>query len=614
MNIIDTQEIRRSQFILTYGPGAIIESMYGPRLVKSLIYGLGKQFSTEHLEKYEINNSRLGAVIYGIVNKYRDSKNIAGEYVNNYENIRIFSPVSGIESGSSDKNQSYYSTLEFPEWKVCYGKAPGRTPHDPVLYRTGKSKKCPVCHNNTSSIRFVMACRKGHLDDVQWDNAVHRNNSHKSCSPDYYYWKADGVSLADITISCPKCKSKVTMQDVYNTNFKCTGRYPESKIVKPCGEKMWVMQRQASSLYLPITIMLVAIPEYDNGINKLLNNRKVYFTVNPLVKNWENTGNFDQNIKNLHAYFNYNGLGDEVYAIFEDYINKYGIENLKSLLNKFSDTGKMNFMDFVYEEFNFLLSGPDNCDNFIMGEPITIKNIAGFPGLDVYPVKLIKTTTVQIGYTRKVPHDKKNEQKEDEEQDYIVSSAGSTTDGDCWYPGFEGKGEGVFIAFSAGEFPELKNRKAYNEWLNAFHGGNSGNNPPWDNSVSHPLYIWLHTLSHAIINALSLYSGYSSASMRERVYIDASQKNGGILIYTSTAGEDAGIGGLSNLVTEDKFSRILIKAKEKIDICSNDPLCMEIRKGPGSGNGAACYSCILISETSCEHRNMFLDRHIFTGD
>jgi hypothetical protein len=301
---------------------------------------------------------------------------------------------------------------------------------------------------------------------------------------------------------------------------------------------------------------------------------------------------------------------------------EYGIEKLKSSLEKFNNTRKMNFIDFIDQEFDSLLQGPRNCENFVMGKHEIIKSIDSFPALNVYPVNRLKTTTVQIGYTRKVPTDKKN--KKDKNQEYqeldpIVSSASAIRsdnhDGnDYWYQGFEGVGEGIFITFSEGEFSGLKKRKAYNEWYSTFSKGDVKNTMSGNTSVTHPLYVWLHTLSHAIINVLSLYSGYSSASMRERIYIDRNQKNGGILIYTSTPGEDAGMGGLSGLVTQEKLQQILVKAKERIDICSNDPLCLDVSKGSKSQNGAACYSCILISETSCEQRNMFLDRHLITGD
>jgi hypothetical protein len=49
-------------------------------------------------------------------------------------------------------------------------------------------------------------------------------------------------------------------------------------------------------------------------------------------------------------------------------------------------------------------------------------------------------------------------------------------------------------------------------------------------------------------------------------------------------------------------------------ICSNDPICADHepdnRSGDRATHGAACHGCLLIAETSCEMRNLFLDRNL----
>ena len=49
-----SQSLRRSQFIFTYGPGAILESKNGPRLIPSFLNGLGK--NTRYIENFEIED------------------------------------------------------------------------------------------------------------------------------------------------------------------------------------------------------------------------------------------------------------------------------------------------------------------------------------------------------------------------------------------------------------------------------------------------------------------------------------------------------------------------------------------------------------------------------
>lgn len=225
------------------------------------------------------------------------------------------------------------------------------------------------------------------------------------------------------------------------------------------------------------------------------------------------------------------------------------------------------------------------------------------PSLCIYPIDMLRTVTAQVGYMRLPYPGEKKEPK--------TVSSGVFLDRNVWYPGFEGMGEGIFITFSD-NLPEFDKIPAYKEWNNDRNAARGIGNPLWGDIPQKPLFVWLHTLSHSIIKALSLYSGYSSASLRERVYIDRRERNGGILIYTTSPGEDGSMGGLVGSV--DKFNLILERALESIRLCSNDPLCSDVRKMTGKVNGGVCYSCLLISETSCEHRNTALDRHMVIGD
>jgi hypothetical protein len=114
-------------------------------------------------------------------------------------------------------------------------------------------------------------------------------------------------------------------------------------------------------------------------------------------------------------------------------------------------------------------------------------------------------------------------------------------------------------------------------------------------------------LAHRLLQSLAIDSGYSSASIRERVYLHDDPINGirgGLLLFTVQPGGDGTLGGLMSLVP--RFAQVLDDALRDLATCSNDPLC---EQSPQLGaEGAACYSCLLASETSCEHRNMGLDR------
>jgi hypothetical protein len=72
------------------------------------------------------------------------------------------------------------------------------------------------------------------------------------------------------------------------------------------------------------------------------------------------------------------------------------------------------------------------------------------------------------------------------------------------------------------------------------------------------------------------------------------------------------LGGLVG--TAPRFANILRSALERATICSNDPVCADHepddRSGDRATHGAACHGCLLIAETSCEMRNLFLDRSL----
>ena len=135
-----------------------------------------------------------------------------------------------------------------------------------------------------------------------------------------------------------------------------------------------------------------------------------------------------------------------------------------------------------------------------------------------------------------------------------------------------------------------------------------------------PRLITLHTLSHLLINEMIFESGYSAAALRERIYCSTNSENGfsanGLLIYTASGDSEGSMGGLVRLGQPGRFELIVESALDKAIFCSSDPVCMEMGEqgqGPDSLNLAACHSCALLPETSCEMFNTFLDRALIIG-
>ncbi len=236
-----------------------------------------------------------------------------------------------------------------------------------------------------------------------------------------------------------------------------------------------------------------------------------------------------------------------------------------------------------------------------------VRSLPGLYGhrLRITPVNRLRVVMVQTGYRRLDPLNPPVDRAYNDGQH-------------LWYPGVELFGEGVFIDLDPGSQTGAPARHfeltgaAANTWFDAWIDPDHFEQriQPNERGQLHPVFVWWHTLAHRLINALAVDSGYASAAVRERVFVDVDENSGdaggGVLLYTAQPGGDGTLGGLVALVSE--FERVLAAAFRNLEACSHDPLCGEERFAPGKYNGAACYACALVSETSCEHRNMRLDR------
>ena len=188
-----------------------------------------------------------------------------------------------------------------------------------------------------------------------------------------------------------------------------------------------------------------------------------------------------------------------------------------------------------------------------------------------------------------------------------------------WYPGYDVRGEGIFIEIDSGAIDAWRTQNTYvdarveqiNEnYKKSFYGSKK------ERKIT-AKFLLLHTLSHLLMKQLSFECGYNIASIKERVYC-SEKKDGicmsGILIYTASGDSEGTMGGLVRQGRPDTFPTIFRKAILSALTCSNDPVCsLSMGQGRDSLNLAACYSCTLVPETSCEEFNLFLDRGMVVG-
>lgn len=194
-----------------------------------------------------------------------------------------------------------------------------------------------------------------------------------------------------------------------------------------------------------------------------------------------------------------------------------------------------------------------------------------------------------------------------------------------WLPAVEVYGEGIYLELRSNRLVEWQEDNA--EWLgrrldNGFitRLGSVFQTLPPLSAVDRDWasrYLLVHSLAHILINQLVFECGYSTASLRERLYVSAdnSAPMAALLIYTAAGDSEGTLGGLVRLGRPERLGPVLQRALARASWCSADPVCSEQLGGQGSkrANLAACHACILLPETSCETVNQGLDRAMVVG-
>ena len=189
-----------------------------------------------------------------------------------------------------------------------------------------------------------------------------------------------------------------------------------------------------------------------------------------------------------------------------------------------------------------------------------------------------------------------------------------------WLPAVEVRGEGIFLAFNpetlqrweVRDLVEDRARRVDGAWRIEWQNRYGEGDPAWRITAR---YLLAHTFAHALMRQLTLECGYSTAALRERLYVsDGGEDMAGLLIYTATSDSDGTLGGLQRQGESHRVERAVEAAIQAMEWCSSDPLCIEgMIAGSDGLSLAACHACVLAPETACEEYNRFLDRALLVG-
>ncbi len=458
-------------------------------------------------------------------------------------------------------------------------------------------------------IRFVSACDRGHLQDIDWRWAVHGGTA---CSePMWVEEKGTSADPADTSVVCG-CTKRLSLQEAFQPGRlgMCKGERPWLLDRDPngCTEKLKLLTRTATNTYFPQVLTVISLPTEDDALTKLVG--EVFGDLSAV-----------EDAADVKAAKKFN---PKVAASLGAYADSEIFERLQRLREgTSSDAAKSPKI----AEFDVFASGRDQ----IGVNHITAKHFAetlprsawdgGSTSLDLSVIKSLvvvhrlREVSCLYGFTRFEAAPTATD-GDIEDLNLAVHGAPISRDAD-WLPAVEQFGEGLFIHFDESVIARwLRERAAprhqqlaagYGHWAKRF-GAKAPKYPTTP-------YVLLHSLSHALMSEIALDCGYPASSLKERVYALGAQDGCdccGILIYTASPGAQGTLGGL--VATAPRFASIVKSALERLLICSNDPVCADHEPdgqgGDRATHGAACHGCLLIAETSCESRNLFLDRSL----
>lgn len=576
-------DVRPSQVITTFGPGAIVDL----QTLSVIVAGIDGWRLDENLVIHEPRLQRALKV------------------------KRFFSAEPA--SGSYFTKQGTVPTFLFPRYQVCTHPecATLSEPSEELVEYNEKTQemecKAPNCKGRgkyrapTIPAPFVVACPSGHIDDFPWRAYVHRDANTNCKKRMRLVYSGTTGSVSDIWIYCA-CDAKRSVSDAFGENRslalgECSRKRPWLGIknrdphdCKHAGQ-VRAIQRGATNGWFPLVRSALSIKEAASPIGQALKK---------CPQHQVEKINSQEKLQTL--------LNMEMFPA----LSEFKAEDIWQTLLKERGEIETDEIDLRLPEWNAFrdIQGSnqgDQSDFFLeAGEVpdfLTDKIERIVLARKLLEVRAL-TSFTRIDYASGMDDDGMG-----------ASRAPIYKDRQDWLPAVEVRGEGIFIELKEDALahweaePAVRKRAAaieqkYKEWA-AERGVNADDFPG-------ARYVLLHSLAHVLMRQLALDCGYSESSVRERIYssTDPQRKMAGILLYTASADSEGSLGGLVDLGAKDRFPNLMHSALENAKRCSSDPLCADHQPDVHATiNGAACHACLLAPETSCEAFNRFLDRN-----
>lgn len=450
--------------------------------------------------------------------------------------------------------------------------------------------------------RFLLACERGHLDDFPWVSFVHRGEP--DCRP-LLRLREYGVSgeAADVEVFCDTCGSRRRMSAAFGVQGRremptCTARLPHLRIYEedPCEAEARPILLGASNLWFPVALSTLAVPTRSDPLEQLVED------------NWTKA----KEVTSLEVLKAFKAIGQlGAFAGYDDAKVWAAIQARREGSSQLSDGEALDLKGPEWEVY----SRPESAE---LTEDFRLRRVdppGAYGGFitDVVLVERLREVRALVGFTRiGSPGDFNDVAEFPLDRQVPVSRRPPR-----WVPASEVRGEGIFIRFDEAKVSAWCDtaREREQEFLAAHRQWRRMRNiDPPDAGFPGIRYVLLHSFAHAFIRQLALSSGYTAASIRERIYSRDPGLRGepmaGVLLYTAAPDSEGTLGGLVSLGETAVLASHLDAALEQVQLCASDPLCAEHAPQEAVVHGAACHACLFASETSCERGNKYLDRSV----
>ena len=579
-------EIRQSQIITTFGPGSMTDLPTRSVLISGLDFWFG--------ERTVISEPRLSAKIATLLGA---------------PSVRLESPPPASEW--DDLRQTGVPAFRFPEWfvtQVSGRQSKGAAKRSRYLVHLRALSKGsrfldPESGNKLKvvPVRFVRACRRGHIGDIDWYYFLHAQDNTCRNQGKLLFQEERGTSgdLSEIWIRC-ECGRERSMAQVAIASAEVFGRCDGARpwlgpaMKERCDELNRLLVRTASNSYFGQRMGVISLPERDETV------REVVTAAWDFLEAAESEEDVARERRKSKVKEALEGVSDaEVWA---------GVQSRRGALTGQDKSVKAAELETLLATTDEI--GEDRPEGVFYARtlPKAEWDQPWMQGIEkVVLVQRLREVMALVGFTRFEAAAVDTEG----ELDMGVQRADLARDL-TWVPAVENKGEGIFLQFRDQAIDRWLARDAvqqrvrqlvlgFNSWK-AEHSGSSRKFP-------HPAYILLHSFSHLLITAVALECGYPASSIRERIY--ALPGTGyGVLLYTGSSDAEGTLGGL--IEVGRRIAASIRGALEMGKLCSNDPVCAQhVPDSPHERRflqGAACHGCVLLAETSCEQQNDLLDR------